>query len=432
MRNLWLVAKHEYRGTVVRRGFLIMTIAIPLGMAALIALGILVESMGADNRPIGYVDYSGTLDPGLLASLPDDNGHTQILSFADEELAITALEGEEIQALFVLPAEYPQTLHSDLYYLEDPPGGDAWGDFDDFVRVNLLSDMPEEMQELLLEGPDIAVYDLASNREFSEASIINVVMPFVVTFFFIFATMSGAGYMLGVVAGEKENRTVEVMVTSVTPVQLIGGKAAGLLAASLTQLAIYVVAAVVGLIVAAQYVPEIQQLEVPWLYLGIMALFFLPTYALISAVMIAVGAAVTDLQQGQQFAGLLNLFFMLAVAGGPDSLASFTAEQRDALVLLFAGAHGTGYLIGLVFFGVYCLILGRLVMRASFFPQILGILLILAGVGYLVDSFAQFLYPGYQDHAAVFQMVVFLPAFSGEMAFALYLVVRGVRNPAPL
>ena len=311
MRNLWLVAKHEYRGTVVRRGFLIMTIAIPLGMAALIALGILVESMGADNRPIGYVDYSGTLDPGLLASLPDDNGHTQILSFADEELAITALEGEEIQALFVLPAEYPQTLHSDLYYLEDPPGGDAWGDFDDFVRVNLLSDMPEEMQELLLEGPDIAVYDLASNREFSEASIINVVMPFVVTFFFIFATMSGAGYMLGVVAGEKENRTVEVMVTSVTPVQLIGGKAAGLLAASLTQLAIYVVAAVVGLIVAAQYVPEIQQLEVPWLYLGVMVLFFLPTYALISAVMIAVGAAVTDLQQGQQFAGLLNLFFML-------------------------------------------------------------------------------------------------------------------------
>jgi ABC-2 type transport system permease protein len=311
MRNFWLVAKHEYRGTVVRRGFLIMTIAIPLGMAALIALGILVEGMGADNRPIGYVDYSGTLDPGLLASLPDDNSHTQIRSFADEEPALAALEGEEIQALFVLPAEYPQTLHSDLYYLEDPPGGDAWGDFDDFVRINLLASLTEEMQELLLEGPDITVYDLASNREFSEASIINVVMPFVVTFFFIFATMSGAGYMLGVVAGEKENRTIEVMVTSVTPVQLIGGKAAGLLAASLTQLAIFVVAAVVGLIVAAQYVPEIQQLEVPWLYLSIMALFFLPTYALISAVMIAVGAAVTDLQQGQQLAGLLNLFFML-------------------------------------------------------------------------------------------------------------------------
>ena len=309
MRNLWLVAKHEYRRTVVRRGFLLMIFAIPLGMAALIALVVLVEGMGADSRPIGYVDYSGTLDAGLLDGRSEDS--TEIRSFADEELARAALEGEEIQAIFVLPAEYPQTLRSDLYYLEEPPDGDAWRDFDDFVRVNLLSDMPADMQELLLEGPEITVYDLASNREFSEASMVNVILPFVATFFFVFATMSGAGYMLGVVAGEKENRTIEVMVTSVTPGQLIGGKTAGLLAASLTQLAIYVVAAVIGVIVAAQYVPEMQQLQVPWLYLTIMALFFLPTYALISSIMIAVGAAVTDLQQGQQFAGLLNLFFML-------------------------------------------------------------------------------------------------------------------------
>ena len=309
MRNFWLVAKHEYRGTVVRRGFLIMIIAIPLGMAALIGLAILVDNMGSDSRPVGYVDYSGTLDAGLLAGLPEDS--TEIRAFADEELARAALEGEEIQALFVLPAEYPQTLASDLYYLEEPPGGDTWRDFDGFVRVNLLSGMTEEMQELLLEGPEITVYDLASNREFSEGSIVNVILPFVATFFFVFATMSGAGYMLGVVAGEKENRTIEVMVTSVTPGQLIGGKAVGLLAASLTQLAIYVVAAVIGVIVAAQYVPEFQQLQVPWLYLGIMVAFFLPTYALISAVMIAIGAAVTELQQGQQLAGLLNLLFML-------------------------------------------------------------------------------------------------------------------------
>jgi ABC-2 type transport system permease protein len=311
MRNFWLVAKHEYLTTVVRRAFLLMTIAIPVGMVALIALIILVESMGVDDRPIGYVDYSGKLDPALYDSLPDAEDRTPIRSFTDEDLALAALEGEQIQALFVLPSEYPQTLATELYYLEDPPGGDAWGDFDDFVRISLLSEMPADTQELLLEGPDITVYDLASNREFSERSIVNVVLPFIATFFFIFATMSGAGYMLGVVAGEKENRTIEVMVTSVTPVQLIGGKAAGLLAASLTQLAIYVMAAVVGLIVAAQYVPEIQQLEVPWLYLAIMGLFFLPTYALISAVMIAIGSAVTELQQGQQLAGLLNLVFLL-------------------------------------------------------------------------------------------------------------------------
>jgi len=84
-----------------------------------------------------------------------------------------------------------------------------------------------------------------------------------------------------------------------------------LLSASLTQLAVYLVAAVVGVAIAAQYVPELQQATVPWAYLGIMALFFLPAYALIAAMMIAIGAAVTDVQQGQQIAGMLNFLFIL-------------------------------------------------------------------------------------------------------------------------
>jgi len=94
---------------------------------------------------------------------------------------------------------------------------------------------------------------------------------------------------------------------------LIGGKTAGLLAASLTQLSIYVVAAVIGLKVAAPYIPELQQATVPWDYLGIMALFFFPSYALVAAIMVAIGGAVGELQQGQQVAGILNLFFMLPI-----------------------------------------------------------------------------------------------------------------------
>jgi ABC-2 type transport system permease protein len=313
MRNFWLIAKQEYRRTVVRRGFVLLTAAIPIGMIALVALAILIEGMGADNRPIGYVDPAGRFDPGLQASVPDANSGIQIRAYPDQETALVALENEEIQAFYVLPDDYPQTLNTQLYYLEEPPSEDAWADFDDFVRLNLLAAMPQEMQARLFEGPDITVHDIASNREFSQSSIINVILPFVATFFFFFATMSAAGYMLGVVAGEKENRTIEIMVTSVTPGQLMGGKTLGLLAAALTQLGIYVLAAVVGLAVAAPYVPELQRVVVPWGYLGIMALFFFPTYVLISAVMVAIGGAVTEVQQGQQLAGLLNLAFMLPI-----------------------------------------------------------------------------------------------------------------------
>jgi ABC-2 type transport system permease protein len=319
MRNSWLVAKHEYRRTVVRRGFVIATLAVPLGMALLIAFGILVEGLGKSNLPIGYVDHAGILESSQYAAPPQgsegvsDRSLAQVRAYTDEEAALSALEREEIQAVFVLPPNYLETLHTELYYLEEPPSEEAWSDFADLIRINLVATLPEEIQARVLEGPSITVHDTVSNREFGESSVINIILPFVATFFFFFATMFAAGYMLGVVANEKENRTMEVMVTSVTPGQLIGGKTAGLLAASLTQLSIYVVAAVIGLKVAAPYIPELQQATVPWDYLGIMALFFFPSYALVAAIMVAIGGAVGELQQGQQVAGILNLFFMLPI-----------------------------------------------------------------------------------------------------------------------
>ncbi|MFN2292464.1 MAG: ABC transporter permease [Anaerolineae bacterium] len=311
MRNLWLIAKHEYLNTVTRRGFLLLLAAVPLGIVALVGMGIFVESMSRDTTPIGYVDQAGFLDARLHATLPDAAERIQIRSFVDEEAARAALEQGQIQAYYVFPPDYLSSLQTEVYYLQDEPSGDARQDLEEFVRVNLVSSYPAEVQERLLEGPSVTVHDVASNRTFSENEIANIILPFVATFLFFFATMSSAGYMLGVVASEKENRTVEVMMTSVTPEQLIGGKTLGLLAASLSQLAAYLVVGIIGVRVAAAYVPELQQIQMPWGYLGVMALFFFPSYALITGVMVALGAAVTNMEQGQQAAGLLNLLFVL-------------------------------------------------------------------------------------------------------------------------
>ena len=310
MRNLWLIAKHEYRGTVFKRAFILLTLAIPLGMVAVIALTIFVVASGENTLPVGYVDKADILDVTRQPPSPMPTG-IEIRAFPDEEVALAALEGEEIQAFFVLPSDYPSTLQTDLYYLEEPPSNDVWRDFDNFVRANLVATYPDEMRKRLLEGPNITVHDIVSKREFSESSIVDIILPFVASFFFFIATMSASGYMLQVVATEKENRTMEIMITSVTPGQLIGGKTVGLLAAALTQLSIYVIVAIAGLIAAAPHVEALQQLTVPWAYLGVMGLFFIPSYALIAAVMVAIGAAVTKVQEAQQVAGLLNMLFIL-------------------------------------------------------------------------------------------------------------------------
>ncbi len=329
MRNFWLVAKHEYRGTVLKRAFILTTLAIPLGMAVVIALAIFVATSGENNLPLGYVDQADVLDVNRQSTASMPTG-IEVRAFPDEETALAALEREEIQAFFVLPPDYPSTLQTDLYYLEEPPSNDDWRDFDNFVRANLVATYPDEIRKRLLEGPNITVHDIVSNREFSKSSIINVILPLVASFFFFIATMSASGYMLRVVATEKENRTMEIMITSVTPGQFIGGKTVGLLAAALTQLATYVTAAVVGLIVAAPHVKELQQVTVPWAYLGVMALFFFPSYALNAAVMVAIGSAVTKLQQGQQVAGILNMLFM-----APLFLLTVIFENPAAPLVVF-------------------------------------------------------------------------------------------------
>ena len=128
-------------------------------------------------------------------------------------------------------------------------------------------------------------------------------------------------------------------------------------------------------------------------------------------------------------ANLLNLFFALAFLSGADYLTVLGVEQAQAVALLFLAAHGIGYSIGLAFFGINLLILGYLVFKSGYFPRILGILLIAASLGYLLDTFAKILLPNYGEYQALFDMAVFGPAFIAELALCLWLLIKGVKVP---
>ncbi len=125
-------------------------------------------------------------------------------------------------------------------------------------------------------------------------------------------------------------------------------------------------------------------------------------------------------------ANVLNLFAVLQLIGGADYLAGLGAAQIEAQVLLSLEAHAIGYTIGLIFFAVNSLVFGWLVLRSGYLPKLLGILLMVAGVGYLIDSFALTLLPNYAAYAEILALVVFAPAIIGELAFCLWLLVRGI------
>ena len=121
---------------------------------------------------------------------------------------------------------------------------------------------------------------------------------------------------------------------------------------------------------------------------------------------------------------LLNMFQAVRILDDADYLGTFGADQTDTLALLYLDAHKYGYILGLAFFGVSTLIVGYLALSSRQMPRPLGVLLVLAGAGYLIDTFSFFLIPGYDGSASA---IVLAPALVAEIWFALWLLTKGRR-----
>jgi hypothetical protein len=122
---------------------------------------------------------------------------------------------------------------------------------------------------------------------------------------------------------------------------------------------------------------------------------------------------------------VLNLFLALELVEGDGYLAVLDPTQVHAQMLFFLEAFDYGWLIGLVLFGLHLAGLGYLVLRSGYVPRVLGVLLIAAALGYLIDSFAHFLLSNYDDYETVFLLVVAVPGVVGELSFAVWLLAKG-------
>jgi hypothetical protein len=122
-------------------------------------------------------------------------------------------------------------------------------------------------------------------------------------------------------------------------------------------------------------------------------------------------------------ANKLNLIAVLLLLGGSNYLKAFDPNQLHALASLSLTLHEYGFGVGLIFFGMSCLVTAYLMFRSGYFPKFLGILQGVAGLCYLVNSFAQLLLPSLQEKMIP---AILLPAFIGELSTCLWLIVKGV------
>ncbi|OLV15327.1 DUF4386 domain-containing protein [Deinococcus marmoris] len=122
---------------------------------------------------------------------------------------------------------------------------------------------------------------------------------------------------------------------------------------------------------------------------------------------------------------LLNSFFALTLLTGNMSVGAVASGERLALGMLFLDAHRYGFAIGTAFLSLHALALAYLIYTCGFLPRVLGVLFVLAGLGYLIDSAALLLTAQYVSTPPF----IALPIAIAEVAFPLWLLVKGVDVP---
>jgi ABC-2 type transport system permease protein len=318
MKHIWRVARYEYRRNVFKKSFILLLISVPFFITFSIGFGIFMESLEDNPLPVGYVDHAGVFDAALTAPEIDStwvaksDGSIEFIAYSSEDEAVAALREGTIQVFNVFPPDYFETRRVVHTYIEKP-GENAERQFYNFLQINLLSSYPQEIAYRTAEGTDITVRSIDGRRVVpSGGPTFGLLMPLFITMAFLFMILMSSGYTLSAVADEKENRTMEVLVTSISPSRLITGKILSIIAISLTLLFVWMLVILIGITVGRQLgVGWFADLSMDWRTILATFAIAIPAYTLTVALMTAIGAMVTTSQEGQS---LSSVFIALHLA----------------------------------------------------------------------------------------------------------------------
>jgi len=328
MNKTLLILRHEFVTLVKRKGFIIMTLVFPLIGFAAIGIYMIVQGVGTGDRDlpiIGYVDEIGSFSE---YTIQDD---LIFIPFDSQDEATGALLAEEIDEYFVIPSDYLAQGIVGRYVLEKELE----------VPDETRSAMTRFLQSNLLEGqatPEIAErvktpmllanirLDETGNIAEDQGGFEAFLVPMIFGFLLIMSIGSSSGYLLQGLGEEKENRVMEVLLSSVSPRQLLTGKILGLGAAGLIQVVVWLVSLIILTQMASGIVGGLLAgLRIPdnMLLLGI--IYFILGYLLFAVIEAGMGAIGANAKESQQMVVALVLpailpfyIFLLFLRDNPD------------------------------------------------------------------------------------------------------------------
>jgi ABC-2 type transport system permease protein len=335
MQKILLVFRNELINVITRRSFLLVLVLIPLVSFSVLLVTSLLQKNGAApsfdsfvNPPAqlsmqGYVDESG-----LLRVLPADD--TNLLKKYDSEAqARQALSQGDISSYYIIPVDY---LKTGLVRNIRP-------DFNPMAGVSQSSPLTNALEYNLL-GANTQLYQQFNQPMKMQTEYLNqkvqrdpenaltFFLPYSVTFLFYILILSSSTLMLNSITSEKQNRVMEILMTSMTPTQMLTGKIMALGVAGLLQTVVLSLTGFGLLRLGGQTfnLPASFQLPPSILIWGI--LFFLTGFAVYASLMAGLGALVPNLREASQatmlviFPLIIPLMLISSLINKPDDSLS--------------------------------------------------------------------------------------------------------------
>jgi ABC-2 type transport system permease protein len=311
MSKTLLIYRHEFQHTIKRVGFIVMTLIVPV--LALLAIGIfqlvsaIIEPSEVETTTIGYVDEVGGFDQYT------SQGNIKLVRFDTPDNATEALIGKDIKEYFVIPRDYTSTGVINHYTLEKqpetPPATVAA--IKKFLTSNILAGKVPQATINVIDAP----LNLLTTRLTETGAVAteqggwgNVIVPGLFSFLLAFSVIFSASYMLSGLVGEKENRLIEVLLSSISTRQLITGKVLGLGTAGLIQVAVWLVSLPLLLNLASStFGGFFSAIQLPGNFIVLGLLYFILGYLFFVAVSAGIGAISTNTQEGQQLLMTLTM-----------------------------------------------------------------------------------------------------------------------------
>jgi ABC-2 type transport system permease protein len=323
MKKAWIVARHEFLTTVRRVWFVLVTFVLPLVFAGIgsgmssVARHAVDESLApVRDKPMGYVDEWGGL-----------SRHPEYKRFETEPQAKEALLAKTIGTYVIFPENYPESGEINVRTLRRPtlltaqqpplPKG-----FRDWVLDSVLkgaradqvkrAKMPYELRMTFLDATG------APSREDASETEQRAMAAYVFFILLLMSIFTSSAYLLQGMAEEKENRVLEMVLSSIKPNELMMGKLIGLGAAGLLQMTIWVSMSLVAVFYFAV------QLVVSPAAFAFCFTYFLLGYVLYGSLMLGFGSLGTNLRESQQMASIWSFigaspaFIMIALFEAPQ------------------------------------------------------------------------------------------------------------------